>query len=96
MPAYNSSNGNETAYIGEYPPLPSHLRLERGKARAGLIRRWFGMPKLEVTLQAKTESNEPRLRVEVEASPEEIAVATGVGQRVLGRLKGILRFRGTR
>ena len=54
------------------------------------------MPKLEVTLQAKTESNEPRLRVEVEASPEEIAVATGVGQRVLGRLKGILRLRGTR
>ena len=94
MPAFNSSNGNETAYIGEYPPLPSQVARERGKARAGMLRRWFGMPKLEVTLQAKSEANEPRLRVEIEASPEEIAIATTVGQRVLGRLKGFLRFRG--
>ena len=52
------------------------------------------MPKLEVTLNAKPEANEPRLHVEVEASPEEIAVATSVGHRVLGRLKGFLRLRG--
>ena len=96
MPAFNSSNGNETAYIGEYPLLPSQVARERGKARAGMLRRWFGMPKLEVTLKAKSEGNEPRLRVEIEASPEEIAVATTVGQRVLGKLKGFLRFRGSR
>ena len=96
MPAFNSSNGNETAYIGEYPLLPSQVARERGKARAGMLRRWFGMPKLEVTLRAKSEAAEPRLRVEIEASPEEIAVATTVGQRVLGKLKGFLRFRGSR
>jgi hypothetical protein len=94
VPAYNSSNGNESVYIGEYPLLPSELALERHTARAGILRRWFGMPKLELTLQAKSEANEPRLRVEVEASPEEIAIATTVGQRVLGRLRGFLRLRG--
>ena len=52
------------------------------------------MPKLAVTLKAKPEANEPRLHVEVEASPEEIAIATTVGQKILGRLKGFLRFRG--
>ena len=95
MPAFNSSNGNERAYIGEYPPLPSQVARERGKARAGMLRRWFGLPKLEVTVKAKTEVDEPRVRVEIEASPEEIAVATTVGQRVLGRLRGFLRFKGT-
>ena len=94
MPAFNSSNGNETPYVGEYPPTPSQLALEREKARAGILRRWFGMPKLAVTLKSKSEANEPRLHVEVEASPEEIAVATSVGQRVLGKLKGFLRLRG--
>ena len=96
MPAFNSSNGNETAYIGEYPPLPSQVARERGKARAGMLRRWFGLPKLEITVKAKAEVDEPRVRVEIEASPEEIAVATTVGQRVLGRLRGFLRFKGPR
>ena len=93
MPAYNSSNANETSYVGEYPLLPSEVAYERGKARAGLLRRWFHMPRLEVTLKAKSEANEPRLHVEVEASPEEIAVAASMGERVLGRLKGFLRLR---
>ena len=52
------------------------------------------MPKLEVTVKGKSEVDEPRLRVEIEASPEEIAVATTVGQRVLGRLRGLLRLKG--
>ena len=91
MPAYNSSNGNERPYIYDNPGAPRPYISEKDSGRAGLLRRLFGMPKLELTV---TKEAEPRVHVEVEATPEEIAVATSVGHRVLGKLKGFLRLRG--
>jgi len=91
VPAYNSSNGNELPFIYQYPgaPFPSleDWQAAQGEGRAGLLRRMFKMAKLEVTIGGKRDANQPAVQVNVDASPEEMAVATMVGTGLMAKAK---------
>jgi hypothetical protein len=90
-PAYNSSNGNEPPFIYTYPgaPFPSLEEWEeaQGEGRAGLLRRMFKMAKLEVTIGGNSAPDAPAVKVHVDASPEEMAVATMVGTGLVAKAK---------
>ena len=90
MPAYNSSNGNELPFIYQYPgaPYPSLADWEavQSGGRAGLLKRMLSMAKLEVTLGSR-EANKPPVSVHVDATPEEVAIATLVGKGLMGKAK---------
>ena len=90
MPAFNSSNGNELPFIYQYPGAP-YPSLEEWNAiqnggRAGMLKRMFNMAKLEVTLGSK-EVSKPPVSVQVDATPEEMAIATMVGKGLMGKAK---------
>jgi len=91
VPAYNASNANELPFIYQYPgaPYPSveDWQAAQGEGRAGLLRRMFQMAKLEVRIGGKREANEPAVQVHVDASPEEMAVATMLGKGLLTKAK---------
>ena len=91
MPAFNSSNGNELPFIYDYPGAPRPTLEEwlvtQNEGRAGLLRRMFKMAKLEVTIGGKRETDTPAVQVHVDASPEEMAVATMVGKGLVTRAK---------
>tara|TARA_Y100000310_G_scaffold342935_1_gene448331 strand:+ start:995 stop:1300 length:306 start_codon:yes stop_codon:yes gene_type:complete len=90
MPAYNSSNGNELPFIYQYPgaPYPSLAEWEAAQSggRVGLLKRMFSMAKLEVSLGSKG-AGQPPVSVQVDATPEEMAVATMVGKGLMGKAK---------
>ena len=90
MPAYNSSNGNELPFIYQYPgaPYPSLADWEAAQngGRAGLLKRMFDMAKLEVTLGSR-EASKPPVSVHVDATPEEVAIATLIGKGLMGKAK---------
>ena len=92
MPAYNSSNGNELPFIYQFPgaPYPSLEEWEfiQSGGRAGLLKRMFSMAKLEVTLGNK-ESSQPPV-IQVDATPEEVAIATMIGKGIVGKAKETL------
>jgi len=89
VPAYNSSNGNELPFIYQFPGAPYPSLEEWENTRAGLLKRMFSMAKLEVTLGNK-ESSQPPV-IQVDATPEEVAIATMIGKGIVGKAKETLR-----
>jgi hypothetical protein len=86
MPSYDSSNGNGLPFIYTYPGAPFPSLEEWENTRPELVKRMFGMAKLEVTIGSGA-PDDPAVKVHVDASPEEMAVATMVGTGLVAKAK---------